>query len=491
TITYNAPTLMYKIEINKESIDDKILVSYESDKLNLTLLLKKYDRIFIKENTYFWKRASIKEVTFIANKFDLQFQIEIVSLFKFFSYLNNFTFVFNPMKILTANDYLSLMNHKYFSLKNIRKFFTFLSHEEFYYLECFITQKGRFLNYNLTESDLMKIKQSFNFIALILKLDSELQERFMNLSQIIDKNYNLKLTYEKSHNLIKIGYITPLKIVYAYPIWSDSNRILREFMLDKFIRYNFREEDCNNQIMKRSEYDSSLVFDYFRKVLQEGIYLGKKKYFFLAMSSSQLRQHSCLFMTPYFNTTLIGPDYIRSWMGDFSSVHNIGKCAARLGQCLSTTVPTLKVQDFTVEEDLVVNNYNFTDGIGKISFSFAQKVATKLRLNFVPSALQIRFAGFKGVLALCNIKEEIVLRESMKKFESSHRILEVILFSQRKPCFLNRQVVLILESLGIHRKNFIKFSDLTLQSTVLEEKDSQTFIKNVIDNSLIKTEETE
>ncbi|KCZ77789.1 hypothetical protein H311_01196, partial [Anncaliia algerae PRA109] len=96
-----------------------------------------------------------------------------------------------------------------------------------------------------------------------------------------------------------------------------------------------------------------------------------------------------------------------------------------------------------------------------------------------------------GVLALCNIKEEIVLRESMKKFESSHRILEVILFSQRKPCFLNRQVVLILESLGIHRKNFIKFSDLTLQSTVLEEKDSQTFIKNVIDNSLIKTEETE
>lgn len=83
TITYNAPTLMYRIEINKESIDDKILVSYESDKLNLTLLLKKYDRIFIKENTYFWKRASIKEVTFIANKFDLQFQIEIVSLFKF------------------------------------------------------------------------------------------------------------------------------------------------------------------------------------------------------------------------------------------------------------------------------------------------------------------------------------------------------------------------------------------------------------------------
>lgn len=55
-------------------------------------------------------------------------------------------------------------------------------------------------------------------------------------------------------------------------------------------------------------------------------------------------------------------------------------------------------------------------------------------LNTVPSAFQIRFGGCKGVIAidpsLGENREIIVIRESMKKFESSSKSLEVLQVSR-------------------------------------------------------------
>lgn len=51
-------------------------------------------------------------------------------------------------------------------------------------------------------------------------------------------------------------------------------------------------------------------------------------------------------------------------------------------------------------------------------------------LNTVPSAFQIRFGGCKGVIAidpsLGEDREILVIRESMKKFDSNSRSLEVL-----------------------------------------------------------------
>lgn len=64
-----------------------------------------------------------------------------------------------------------------------------------------------------------------------------------------------------------------------------------------------------------------------------------------------------------------------------------------------------------------------------IDFNFAQ-VAKELQIYPVPSAFQIRFGGCKGVVAqdpaLGNDADVLVIRESMKKFESGSNNLEIL-----------------------------------------------------------------
>ena len=55
----------------------------------------------------------------------------------------------------------------------------------------------------------------------------------------------------------------------------------------------------------------------------------------------QLRDQSCWFFAPINGIT---PDYIRSWMGDFSRIREAGKYAARMGQCFSMTVDAADVE---------------------------------------------------------------------------------------------------------------------------------------------------
>ena len=88
---------------------------------------------------------------------------------------------------------------------------------------------------------------------------------------------------------------------------------------------------------------------------------------------------------------------------------------------------------------------------------FAQ-VAKTIALDFTPSAIQIQFAGFKGVLALDPklSGKTAVFRPSMRKFESPHCRLEVLQTSRPQPVFLNHQLITLLSSLGIPDEVFIE-----------------------------------
>jgi RNA-dependent RNA polymerase len=234
-----------------------------------------------------------------------------------------------------------------------------------------------------------------------------------------------------------------------------------------------------------------LVYENYRRILNNGIHVGNRKYFFLAMSASQLRLHSSWLVTPYIRDgTLVGADFIRSWLGDFSPIRNICKYAARLGQGLSSTLEGVEVPNFSVEEDVYsqvegdnenAERYCFSDGIGRISLGLAERVCKAIGKSRIPSAFQIRFGGSKGVVSLdhrlnsdeakekalengeasdkkvCGV--DLILRRSMIKFESNHRILEVVTFSQYIQCNLNRQVITILESLGVDGAIFLKMQD--------------------------------
>jgi RNA-dependent RNA polymerase len=101
--------------------------------------------------------------------------------------------------------------------------------------------------------------------------------------------------------------------------------------------------------------------------------------------------------------------------------------------------------------------YCFSDGIGKISYELAQEVAKKCgcKDHIIPSAFQIRYGGYKGVVAVDpNSSTKLSLRNSMCKFKSENTILDVLSWSKNKPCFLNRQVIVLLSTLGVKDRVF-------------------------------------
>ncbi|KAJ7568127.1 hypothetical protein O6H91_01G019700 [Diphasiastrum complanatum] len=260
--------------------------------------------------------------------------------------------------------------------------------------------------------------------------------------------------------------ITPTKVYCMGPEIDVSNRVTRHFasVIDNFLRVAFVEEDWSRipsttlsvpltggaRTVRKT--DTSDVYSRILRVLQNGVYLGGKHYEFLAFSASQLREQS---VWMFASTTTVTANSIRSWMGDFLSIRNVAKCAARMGQSFSSSTHTLNVSSYEISHIPDVERvsgqikYCFSDGIGKISKAFAMEVGAKCGLSKVPSAFQIRYGGYKGVVAIdlsCFYK--LSLRPSMCKFPSPHTGLDVLSWTRFIPCYLNRQVVNLLSTLG-------------------------------------------
>ncbi|CAO2040760.1 unnamed protein product [Urochloa humidicola] len=146
-------------------------------------------------------------------------------------------------------------------------------------------------------------------------------------------------------------------------------------------------------------------------------------------------------------------------MGDFRNIRNVAKYAARLGQSFSSSTETLKLHKYEVEEIPDITNdteYIFSDGVGKISADFAMEVAMKCKMKcFAPSVFQIRYGGYKGVVAVDPRSDrKLSLRKSMLKFQSENITLDVLAYSKYQPCFLNQQLITLLSTLGVRDNIF-------------------------------------
>lgn len=256
--------------------------------------------------------------------------------------------------------------------------------------------------------------------------------------------------------------ITPSRVFFCGPEVNVSNRVLRNFSkyIDNFLRVSFVDEEWN-KLFSTDLYARKTKTGIYKRILsilKNGIVIGSKKFDFLAFSSSQLRDNSAWM---FASTENLCASDIRNWMGDFSDIRNVAKCAARLGQSFSSSKETLTVPQNEIEIIPDVENgtrYIFSDGIGKISDDFARKVARKCDLeNSTPSAFQIRYGGYKGVVAVDPTSSwKLSLRKSMCKYASSNIGLDVLAWSKYQPCYLNRQVISLLSSLGVKDHVFEK-----------------------------------
>ncbi|PKI46848.1 hypothetical protein CRG98_032786 [Punica granatum] len=196
----------------------------------------------------------------------------------------------------------------------------------------------------------------------------------------------------------------PKRVYFSGPEVNVSNRVLRRYSdyIDNFLRISFVDEDLDKVHSKilsprGSLADSGMRTEIFTRILstlQNGITIGDKKFEFLAFSSSQLRENSAWMFAP------------------------IDGCTA--------------------------------DSIRE-SLDFAKKVAKKCGFKgYPPSAFQIRYRGYKGVVAIDpTLPVKLSLRKSMRKYESSDTKLNVLAWSKYQPCFLNRQIITLLSTLGV------------------------------------------
>jgi RNA-dependent RNA polymerase len=312
-----------------------------------------------------------------------------------------------------------------------------------------------------------------NHIKRALLKMSDLKSTCLNPTDWLSAEYSkickLHHTLQRSHQISPDGglvyvhrvQVTPAKVYFYGPEINVSNRVVRRFSddIDNFLRISFIDEDCERlrsaDLSLRSAPRScglrTTLYSRVLSVLSNGISIGDKRFEFLAFSSSQLRDNSAWMFASRQGLTASD---IRKWMGNFRNIRNVAKYAARLGQSFSSSTETLKVHKYEVEEIPDITNgtrYIFSDGVGKISADFAMEVAMKCKVKcFAPSVFQIRYGGYKGVVAVDpRSNRKLCLRKSMLKFQSENITLDVLAYSKYQPCFLNRQLITLLSTLGI------------------------------------------
>ncbi|KAJ7735431.1 RNA dependent RNA polymerase-domain-containing protein [Mycena olivaceomarginata] len=283
--------------------------------------------------------------------------------------------------------------------------------------------------------------------------------------------------------------VTPTRMILEGPYPIQSNRIIRKYQNyeQNFLRVDFRDED-KLQYRWAREVDGS---DFVRKrvggILKNGLALGGREFEFLAYSTSALRGHAVWFMNPFKNDdgAWITSEVIRKDVGDFAGTPLLkcpSKYAARLAQAFTATDPSVRISRHEWEEveDIIVSGHEgdhklhskfvYTDGVGTIARPV--RIASRQGANSIqPSAYQIRFLGYKGVVGVDDELDKhpdgilMRLRPSMKKFESDdvqamNAEIEIAMaFEKPNTAYLNRPLVMALEDRGVRKEVFCKLQD--------------------------------
>lgn len=283
-------------------------------------------------------------------------------------------------------------------------------------------------------------------------------------------------TLPESTCLTRRILVTPLRVCPQLPEMDMSNRILRQYAVynERFVRVTFVDENFGSILKARSNH----VFDgRIRSLLRNGITIASNRFVFLAFSNSQLREQSAWFYneTPNITQQVPTANEIRTSMCDLSSILIVGQYASRLGQGFFSTTNVMKIPPahFSTISDVQRYDFTFSDGVGVMSRRVAQSAAQILQLDYLPSALKIRFGGSKGVVSLCppgvpmRNGKELLLRSSMSKFAGNpkHHDLEICSVANAMPCYLNRQAITALTAMHLPANSFLNLMYHMIQST--------------------------
>lgn len=200
---------------------------------------------------------------------------------------------------------------------------------------------------------------------------------------------------------------------------------------------------------------------------------------------SALKEHAVWFVTPFRHLEhgWMTADIIRSKLGNFDVVSKYpARYAARISQAFSATDPSITleaeeiingrdIESFNEEGDVIL----FTDGVGTMSRDTAERIGIALAENrahrrnarhrkpLEQCAYQVRIGGSKGMLSVdWRFNDSaICLRPSMTKFDApDSRDIEIAgTFERTGLTYLNRPLIMMLETLGVRAEVFEQLQD--------------------------------
>lgn len=299
----------------------------------------------------------------------------------------------------------------------------------------------------------------------------------LDLRQVIIHPTRLSLIGTVCFQSPLIGTLTARP--FAGPLPSESNSILRKYSQpSQFIRVSVREENDETFREQNGLDVPGLLESRVGAIMRTGLALCGRRFEFLAWSSSSLKEHTAYYVAPFKDSSgsLVTAERIRASIGDFAKIRHIpARYMARIAQAFTTTAPSITLlasQVFTIP-DIETDDHErgttscHTDGVGLISVELAEQVDKAYRKSLSPSAIkrrvkptvyQIRLGGSKGLVSVDPTLDgsEICLRPSMTKFSGTSLTLDVCSDNPRPlTAYLNRPLILLLESLGVDPSTII------------------------------------
>jgi hypothetical protein len=286
--------------------------------------------------------------------------------------------------------------------------------------------------------------------------------------------------------------VTPTGIYLYGPYAEIQNRVLRRFSQysDYFLRVEFIEETGDVMNYDINSNLDGIFNDRFREILRDGIIIAERHFRFLGFSHSSLRARTCWFMAEFYqNEEPVTTENLIPKLGNFQHIVSPAKFAARIGQTFSDTLSSIPIDREFVEiiPDVERNGRVFSDGCGTISKEILYRIYRDYprRAPVRPTVFQIRLSGklihvcpttcrlisnhlgAKGMLSLDSrlIGPKIRLRKSMIKFYANDTNIEICGSGITKlPCYLNAQLIKILEDLGVARDVFMELQRQEVKS---------------------------
>ena len=182
---------------------------------------------------------------------------------------------------------------------------------------------------------------------------------------------------------------------YKYMVKNE----LRKLDTDRYLRVSFVDENFEQLNYRDLHETSQDILKRIQQFIRNGITVCRRKFHFLAYSSSQLRSSS-------YWAVAHDPKKILDWLScdKFCSVATVSKRGARMGQLLSSTRFAIDIKPEFVKciSDLSAFSsedrcrYNYSDGNGLISTKAMIRISKELNWPDIPSVVQFRRGGAKG-----------------------------------------------------------------------------------------------